>query len=275
MTREAEAKSWIGKTIAREDVASSRLIAEFESTLHPHLAPSDGAALGFHWCLCPDIFTSDKLGEDGHPLLGVLLPETGLPRRMWAGGEIIYHGVIRADDHVKRVSSIEDVAFKTGKTGKLCFVTVRHHYVVAGTLVIDDRQDIVYREQSIMNSVVPVVAPVEQPADPVKVTATPTLLFRYSAITFNGHRIHYDKPYARDIEHYAGLVVHGPLQATLMLNVAATRLRRIPRRFGYRGLNPLICDQAFYVDAKPNDTGGLTTRVFDANGVTTMTGSGD
>ncbi len=274
MTSEAEAKSWIDRTIAREDVASSRLIAEFSSAMHPYLAPSDGVPLGFHWCLCPDILASDKLGQDGHPLLGLFLPETGLPRRMWAGGETVYHGVICSGDHVKRVSSIEDVTFKTGKTGKLCFVTVRHLYTVAGTLVIDDRQDIVYREEGITNVAAP-AARVEQPADSVKVSATPTMLFRYSAITFNGHRIHYDEPYAREVEHYAGLVVHGPLQATLMLNVAATRMGRTPRRFSYRGLKPLICDQAFYIDAKPNDTGGLTTRVFDAHGVTTMTGSGD
>ena len=275
MNNEAGAKSWIGKTVAREDVASARLIAEFEATLQPYLATSDSAPLGFHWCLCPDILTSDKLGGDGHPLLGMFLPDTGLPRRMWAGGEIIYHGVIRSGNHVKRLSTIEDVTFKTGKTGKLCFVTVRHLYSVAGELVIDDRQDIVYREESITNVAAPVVAPVEQPADLVKISATPTLLFRYSAITFNGHRIHYDEPYARDVEHYAGLVVHGPMQATLMLNLAAKRLGRTPKRFNYRGLNPLICGQAFYVDATINESGGLMTRVLDVNGVTTMTGSGE
>ena len=275
MTIEAEAKSWIGKTLVREDVVSPRLISEFEATLKPYLAMCEGAPLGFHWCLCPDILTNDKMGRDGHPLLGVFLPEVGLPRRMWAGGEITYHGIIHSADHVKRVSTIEDVTFKAGKSGKLCFVTLRHHYFVADTLVIDDRQDIVYREESALKAAPPAADKFEQPAGSLRIRVTPTLLFRYSAITFNGHRIHYDEPYARNVEHYAGLVVHGPMQATLMLNLAATRLGRTPERFSYRGLNPLICGQAFYIDANLNDTGGLATRVVDADGIKTMTGSVD
>jgi 3-methylfumaryl-CoA hydratase len=275
MTNETEAKGWIGRTLDRLDVASLRLVAEFEATLQPHLATTEGVPLGFHWCLCPDILPDDKLGKDGHPLLGILLPETGLPRRMWAGGEITYHGVIRIGDNVKRISTIEDVVFKDGKSGKLCFVTVRHHYSVGRTLMIDDRQDIVYRAESALGGAAQAADPVEVPEGAVKITATPTLLFRYSAMTFNGHRIHYDEPYARSIEHYPGLVVHGPMQATLMLNLAANRLGRPPKRFRYRGVNPLICSQAFYVDASKNSVGGLDTQVINASGKTTMTGSVD
>jgi 3-methylfumaryl-CoA hydratase len=275
MTNETEAKAWIGSTRDRNDVASRRLVAEFEATLQPHLATAEGVPLGFHWCLCPDILPGDKLGGDGHPLLGMFLPETGLPRRMWAGGEITYHGLIRVGDNVRRVSTIEDVVFKDGKSGKLCFVTVRHHYSVGEFLVIDDRQDIVYRAESAPGGAEQAAATVEAPAGAVKITATPTLLFRYSAMTFNGHRIHYDEPYATSVEHYPGLVVHGPLQATLMLNLAATRLGHPPKRFSYRGVNPLICDQFFYVDASKNPTGGLDTQVINASGNITMTGRAD
>jgi 3-methylfumaryl-CoA hydratase len=263
MTSEKEAKAWIGRTHDRQDVASTRLVAEFEATLQTHLSPTEGVPLGFHWCLCPDILPNDRLGGDGHPLLGIFLPETGLPRRMWAGGEINYHGVIQVGDNVRRVSTIENVAFKEGKSGKLCFVTMRHHYSVGGSLVIDDRQDIVYRAESALGAAAEVVAPVAFPEGAVKITATPTLLFRYSAMTFNGHRIHYDEPYATSVEHYPGLVVHGPLQATLMLNLAATRLGHPPKRFSYRGVNPLICDQFFY------------TQVINASGNITMTGRAD
>ncbi len=107
-----------------------------------------------------------------------------------------------------------------------------------GNLVIDDRQDIVYREESALGANHPVGGEIEPPADAMEFATTPTLLYRYSAITFNGHRIHYDEPYARNVEHYAGLVVHGPLQATLMLNCAAKRMQRMPKKFNYRGFNP-------------------------------------
>ncbi len=273
MTIEADAKAWIGRTQDRQDVASARLLSEFEATLQPHLATSEGVPLGFHWCLCPDILPDDKLGQDGHPQLGIFLPETGLPRRMWAGGEINYHGVIRVGDSVRRFSTIEEVVFKDGKSGKLCFVTVRHHYSVNGRLLIDDRQDIVYRAESALGGAPQASAPIEAPKNAVKIIATPTLLFRYSAMTFNGHRIHYDEPYATIVEHYPGLVVHGPMQATLMLNLAATRLGRPPKRFSYRGVTPLNCGQTFYVDARKNAGGGFDTQVINASGNTTMTGS--
>jgi 3-methylfumaryl-CoA hydratase len=272
MTNETEAKAWIGRTLDRQDVASARLVAEFEATLQPHLSPTEGVPLGFHWCLCPDILPNDRLGTDGHPLLGIFLPETGLPRRMWAGGEINYHGVIRVGDSVKRVSIIEDVVFKDGKSGKLCFVTVRHHYSVNGTFVIDERQDIVYRAESALGGASQAMTLIQGPNGAMKITPTPTLLFRYSAMTFNGHRIHYDEPYARLVEHYPGLVVHGPMQATLMLNLAAKLLGRPPKRFSYRGVNPLICGQAFYVDTNKNSKGGLDTKVINGIGNITMTG---
>jgi 3-methylfumaryl-CoA hydratase len=275
MTREAEARSWIGKALDRHDVASARLAAEFEATLQPYLAATEGVPLGFHWCLCPDILPNDKLGKDGHPLPGLFLPDTGLPRRMWAGGEINYHGAIRVGDTVRRVSTIEDVIFKEGRSGKLCFVTVRHHYSVAGTLLIDDRQDIVYRAESAVGGAPQTTIAIEDPQGAVKITASPTLLFRYSAVTFNGHRIHYDEPYAITVEHYPGLVVHGPMQATLMLNLATERLGRQPKRFSYRGVNPLICGQAFHVDASKNAKGGFDTQVINSSGNTTMTGSVD
>ena len=194
---------------------------------------------------------------------------------MWAGGEINYSGSIHPGDQVKRVSEVEDAVLKSGKSGRLCFVTVRHSYSVNGREVINDRQDIVYREESRPAAAAPLPEPAARSADAVEITATPSLLFRYSAITFNGHRIHYDDPYARNVEGYEGLVVHGPLQATLMLNLAAKRMAQDLKRFSYRGLNPLICGRQFLVETKEADNGGLETSVVTDSGVVTMTGRAD
>src|SRR5262249_29956755 len=192
--------------------------------------------------------------------LGLHLPEVGLQRRMWAGGELAFHGDFSAGDTVAKTSTVEDIVFKSGSTGRLCFVTLRNRYSVSNTLILEERQDIGYREPPARDSgrasAAKLALTTPEPGDWI-VTPTPTLLFRYSAMTFNGHRIHYDFPYATGVEGYAGLVVHGPMQATLMLNLAVERLGRLPRRFTYRGLAPLICDRPFLVTAKAQAEGEL------------------
>jgi 3-methylfumaryl-CoA hydratase len=264
-------KEWIGRKIGRQDVINERTIAEFDGTLSPHLFAADAAPLGTHWCLSPDIVNPDQLGSDGHPKLGNFLPDVGLPRRMWAGGELKLHGQFKSGDVVDKQSVIADISYKTGKSGNLCFITVNHSYAVGGKVIVDERQDIVYREATSATA-----APMPTPVVPEKsawtVTPTSTMLFRYSAMTFNGHRIHYDDPYARNVEGYAGLVVHGPMQATLMLNLAATKLGRVPQSFSYRGVSPLILGEPFSVDASGAD-GVLNLRTISSAGVVTMTAS--
>ena len=275
---DADLAAWIGRRSERHDAMDERLIAEFTATLSPHLAQAAHVPPGLFWCLAPDIEPMDQLGGDGHPRLGLFLPDPTLPRRMWAGGELVFHDDFRPGDRVTKASTIEDIAFKTGKSGRLCFVTLRHHYSARGQLILEERQDIVYREPPSATvgarAAVPAEAAGTAPpgAGDWVVTPTPTLLFRYSAMTFNGHRIHYDFPYATAVEGYSGLVVHGPLQATLMLNLAAARLGRLPVRFAYRGLAPLMGDRAFSVMATAGSAGGLETRVIDAAGETTMAG---
>jgi 3-methylfumaryl-CoA hydratase len=177
---------------------------------------------------------------------------------------------------VAKTSTVEDIVFKSGSTGRLCFVTLRNRYSVSSTLILEERQDIVYREPPARDSgrasAAQLALTPPEPGDWI-VTPTPTLLFRYSAMTFNGHRIHYDFPYATGMEGYAGLVVHGPMQATLMLNLAADRLGRLPRRFRYRGVAPLICDRPFVVRASAGSGGSLDIRVIADSGVTTMSGT--
>ncbi len=262
-------KDWIGRKIERQDDVNARTVAEFEATLSPHLFATGAAPLGVHWCLSPDTLTADLLGGDGHPKLGQFIPDVGLPRRMWAGGELKLHGQFKLGDKVRKESVIADISYKTGKSGNLCFITINHSYAVDGRVIVDERQDVVYREAATASA-----AQAPQTVVPEKsawtVRPTSTLLFRYSAVTFNGHRIHYDDPYARNVEGYAGLVVHGPMQATLMLNLAASKLGRVPHSFSYRGVSPLILGAPFNIDATEAN-GMLNLRTISSAGVVTMT----
>lgn len=181
----------------------------------------------------------DELGRDGHPATGGLIPDTGLPRRMWAGGQMVFHRPLRAGIAAERITRLENVTRKEGRSGKLAFVRLRHDIRQAGALSLTEYQDLVYRADP---------APEARPPDPPRVEAEATvveplrpdsiMLFRFSALTFNGHRIHYDADYARTVEGYDGLVVHGPLLA-LALAGLAERQQGPLSRFGFRARSPL------------------------------------
>jgi len=252
-------KAWIGKTTEEVDIITPRLLAEYRVTFEPFLATIPGVEvpLGFHWCLSPVLAPISELGRDGHPAKGGFLPPIPLPRRMWAGGSIDYSAPLRPNDHVRRRSTIVSIDAKQGRSGPLCFVGVRHDFHTDRGLALSELHNIVYRDEAPFIRESGPAAPPDTAASvaadqaPLEsswtVTPTPTMLFRYSALTFNGHRIHYDQPYARTVEGYDGLVVHGPMQATLMLNLAAASRGAMPRRFTYRGLAPLIAGQPFLV----------------------------
>lgn len=263
-------EDWIGRHSQRAEAITPRLLDQFRNTLAGFLGPGE-VPPGFHWALVPDLAPPADLGRDGHPKTGIFLPALPLPRRMWAGGELEHLSTFRPDDNVIRDTVIDDIAFKTGSTGQLGFVTVRHDWRAGDRLVLRERQDIVYREDA---------NPDQRPAPPPQAVPwqadrvwtprpDPVLLFRYSALTFNGHRIHYDEPYARSVEGYAGLVVHGPLQALWMLNLAAEMFGHLPARFRYRGLSPLICGKDLRVEAR-GEGEGLALRVVTQDGVATM-----
>ncbi|MFC5561654.1 FAS1-like dehydratase domain-containing protein [Methylobacterium aerolatum] len=245
-------------------------MAEFRATFAPHLAPvaAGEAWPALHWCLAPETPAADALGPDGHAAKGGFLPPVPLPRRMWAGGEVEFLAPLREGDAVTRVETLRDVAFKEGRSGRLCFVTVDH--VIAGPSgpAIRERQDIVYREAAGAQTGTAAAPERDDPSaygQVWTVPATPTLLFRYSAMTFNGHRFHYDHPYATGVEGYADLVVHGPVQATLLVNLAATQLGRTPSRFTHRGQSPMTANQTFSVCGRRSGDGweGVT---LDAQG---------
>lgn len=263
---------WIGRGSRRVDTLSPRLIAQYRATL-PDLAEGE-VPLGLFWALCPDAYAPADLGRDGHPRLGLELPPLPLTRRMWAGGEIAFHGALRAGDAVTRDSKIERIAEKTGSTGPLIFVSVRHEYSVAGGLVLSERQDLVYRDDPAPDApavVYPDAPDLGEALAAMPLLADPVRLFRFSALTFNGHRIHYDADYARGVEGYAGLVVHGPLQAVAMMVLAARVMGRVPGVFSYRGVSPLTLGQEAVVEAHA-DTDGLALRVRLAGGPVTMAG---
>ena len=265
-------KTWIGRTAEATDHVTPRLLAEYRATLDPHLAPAaeGDAPLALHWCLSPAIAPTAELGPDGHPTRGGFLPPVALPRRMWAGGSVETFTPLRVHDEVTRRSEITDVTAKSGRSGTLCFVAVRHDYATPRGLAIRERHDIVYREAPAGGG--SGSSPPSRTAEPRRpilswqVEADPVLLFRYSAMTFNGHRIHYDLPYVRDVEGYDGLVVHGPIQAALLLNLAAVLGGAPPRRFDYRGLSPLTAPQAFTIHGLCEDDGRILCWTEDKEG---------
>ncbi|MGB3811611.1 MAG: MaoC family dehydratase N-terminal domain-containing protein [Shinella sp.] len=265
-------KQWIGTTRESHDVISPRLANSLAAVLDEPAVLQEGdlPPAGIHWCLSPDIAPMSGLGSDGHPARGDFLPPVPLPRRMWAGGELSFSGEFRVGDRVTRHSRIADIALKNGRSGALCFVTVTHDYVGPRGHVLSERHDIVYRplETSVAGPQREVSLP--PPAQSHEVEASPVLLARYSAVTFNGHRIHYDRDYCLREEGYPGLLVHGPLQATFLLRLAC-RLNEghLPARFEFRGVAPLFDGGRFTVNsAKIDDKPHLWIR--SRNGSVTM-----
>lgn len=248
-------RGWIGREEVVSDIVGIDLVRKFNATLDLSAdAPKKGdvAPLLVNYCLSQPAALTATLGEDGHPQRGGFLPPVALPRRMWAGSSLTFHADLHVGDEVRRVSRIADVVLKEGRSGTLCFVTVEHAFDVAGTIVIEEKQNIVYREAATAEDASKPVAaqdaaPAGQHSRPMSVSAP--LLFRYSALTFNGHRIHYDRRYAIEVEHYPGLVVHGPLQATVLLNYAAELFGRAPKTFVFRGLSPLFDDDRIHLHA--------------------------
>lgn len=254
---------WIGRRSEAGDVITPRLVASYRAIFGDRLAPvGEGEApYGIHWCLSPAIAPMDALGADGHPALNRDLPPVPLPRRMWAGGVVETIAPLREGDVVRRRSTIADVSRKQGRSGELWFVVVEHEHHTPRGLAVRERHDIVYREAAAPGAAPaspPPAMEAPQPSDGDWLVETPTtLLFRYSAITFNGHRIHYDLPYATGEEGYPGLVVHGPIQATLLLNRAASLLGGAPRRFAYRGLAPAFAGRPLLVRGSPEASARL------------------
>ncbi|MCE7795331.1 MaoC family dehydratase N-terminal domain-containing protein [Sphingobium sufflavum] len=248
---------WIG----RSETVSDRLDAARTNALSSALgdAPAaDGAPLPLlhHWLYFWDVKPPEGLGVDGHPAKGGFLPPVPLPRRMWAGGRLSFRQPLLVGEAVTRTSTILDVKAKSGKSGDLVFVTVRHELSGGQGLAVVEEQDIVYREAAAPGSIA--LAPAgDAPDAPWRRDMMPdtVLLFRYSALTMNGHRIHYDRPYAMGEEAYPALVVHGPLQATLLAGLAASHLDAPITGFDFRGQVPAFDGMPLHVCGEKTETG--------------------
>jgi 3-methylfumaryl-CoA hydratase len=245
-----ELKQWIGASETREDQVTLAPIAALAATLdRDDSPPKPGDALPpcWHWLYFLPVDPLATVGADGHPKRGGFLPPVPLPRRMWGGSRLALMHPLQAGSAVTRTSRIANISAKQGRTGPLVFVRVQHHISDARGLAIVEDHDIVYREMPRADEASPPTQPARTDEQfSRRITPDPVLLFRYSALTFNGHRIHYDRPYAMHEEAYPGLVVHGPLIATLLLD----QLRRAHpsaqvKTFEFKAISPLFDTATF------------------------------
>jgi 3-methylfumaryl-CoA hydratase len=246
--------AWLGRTQEASTVIDPWPAAALTAALGRDDPPVSGDPLPpfWHQLYARPVVAAARTGPDGHERLGEFLPAVPDARRMWAGGRLTIHEPLRIADRLTRTSTICSIAPKQGRRGPLVFVTVEHRYATEGGLALVEEQDIVYRQGG---SLAGALRHREQPGRWQRSWATdPVLLFRYSALTYNGHRIHYDADYARTVEGYPGLVVHGPLLATLMLDLVR---RHLPDRqvaaFAFRAISALILGQEVTVHGEPEE----------------------
>jgi len=237
-------ETWIGRSETAEDVAATGPIRRLAALLDHDGAiwRADEVPPLAHWLYFLPEARQSAIGEDGHPRRGGLLPPlNNLPRRMWAGGEVEFLAPIRFLARLTRRSTVAGISPKTGKSGAMVFVTLRHEIFCDGETAVVERQDLVYREAAVAMAPSPAGDAAAESDGARVVQADPVLLFRFSALTFNGHRIHYDRDYARDVEFYAGLVVHGPLVATLLMDhFLRAQPRQAVKKFSFRAQSPLL-----------------------------------
>lgn len=237
-TEKPDLTDWIGRREITRGVISPSTAQTIHATLFgKNAAPASGEVIPhfWHWYAFPPAAAMEDLGTDGHPKLGGFLPPVPLERRMWAGGNLRFQTEMHVDEQLTRKSRIANVVEKTGASGTMVFVTVEHEIHGARGLCVSEQQDIVYLKIADVFAPPPAKpAPVEDGQIKIVldriIPISEPLLFRYSAITFNAHRIHYDQTYAQDVEKYPGLVVHGPLQASLLIKAASEWAGRLHRR---------------------------------------------
>lgn len=283
---------WVGSERITTEVISALPCQRLADTIDPLSGRDtprvlrDGMALPplWHFITHNDSARSDQLGEDGHPVRGGFLPPVALARRMWAGGRIEFFGDLYIGDRVTKRSTVTDVTSKEGRSGPLVFVTVRHELARDEEPVVVEHQDLVYRDagprspsgagpRSPTEAGSPRVPDAAGHRNLVRtIVPTEVLLFRYSALTFNGHRIHYDRSYAQSVEGYPDLVVHGPLLATQLADLAVVESATSLREFTFRAHAPLFCGTPFTISATPTGS-GFDLSATSSDGILAMTAS--
>ena len=272
-----ELKSWIGNDEIVFDEVTKGLEVRFRATLDEDPGnPQKGeiASSGLHWALAPAVVKSSLLGKDSHPKKGEFLPPVPLPRRMWAGCRTHFFKPLRIGDLVKKRSSVVDINLKNGKSGLLCFVTAKYEFFVDDQLIIEEDHDLVYRDYNKNDKAIVIKneLPFQSSDYEEKIYTHPTMLFRYSAITFNGHRIHYDYPYSIKEEGYKDLVFHGPLQATLMLRAAEKHKKARVKTFIHRGVAPVYANDNLFINIENKSNGNVNCFTSTKDAGTTMKG---
>jgi len=255
-------RDWIGREEGSEDVLDPARARGLHVTFE---RPGDPPAAGdplpplWHWIYYWGMPPMTALGSDGHAARGGFLPPIDLPRRMWAGSRFIFHRPLSLGSPTERRSKIAEVSLKQGRSGALVFVTVRHDFSDSEGLCFEEEQDLVFREAHRAGEAIPSTEE-PSPKPPIwqrQMALDPVFLFRYSALTFNGHRIHYDRRYATEVEGYPGLVVHGPLLGTFMLQLALDEQPgRRPVAYRFRLRYPVFDSEAFVIAGAPADDGG-------------------
>ncbi|MCZ6604726.1 MAG: MaoC family dehydratase N-terminal domain-containing protein [Alphaproteobacteria bacterium] len=275
MTTSDELQTWVGRQEIADDILTPRRYASAAATLDKDMKwPEPGTPLppAWYWIYFTPLMPTSTLADDGHEALGRFLPPVDLPRRMWAGGRIEFLAPLLVGEASQRVSTVKTITEKQGKSGRLVFVLVEHRILSGDRLCVREEQDIVYREAPRQGAVAPEPPVAPSAADfSQTISPTPNLLFRYSALTFNTHKIHLDRDYCRGVEGYPGLVVHGPLLATLLLELVRDNLPDAQvARFSFRAVSPLFDTGDFTVNGRrigenkvelwaANHDGGLAT----------------
>ena len=268
-------RSWIGREEVAEDVVTPVPVAALAATLDrddPKPQPGDELPPLWHWLYLLPIVRQSELTPDGHPPRGGFLPPVSLPRRMWAGARFEFDRPLRIGEAIVRKSTISDVSAKEGRSGPLIFVLVKHEIAGSAGRAMVEEHDIVYREA-------PGPTDMAQPRSPAPASAVwrrdihadAVVLFRYSALIFVGHRIHYDRRYATEVEGYPGLVVHGPLIATLLADLLRRHSNAALKSFRFRAVTPLFDNAPFSVCGMPEPNGRANLWAQTAEGHLAMT----
>ena len=267
-------QDWVGKREENLELISLRQAVGMAAMLDIQTIPQVGDALppGWHWMFFAEMARQSILSKDGHAPRGEFLPPVQLPRRMWGGNRLKFYRPIPVGKDLRRESEILSIAEKNGRSGQLALVTVKHGYYGTEGLAMEEEHDIVYRSAaSGINKSPPGEQPSDKPDWTKEITPDAVFLFRYSALTFNGHRIHYDMPYVHDVEGYPGLIVHGPLSATLLMELAReNQPAKTFKSVVVRAHRPLFADNKLTIEGCRTDAGARTW-ALDPDGFVAMT----
>lgn len=251
-TNSKQLTDWIGNQQIRSEVIHQQALDGFAALMDETGPASSVVPVGGHWMYFLPTDKQSSLAKDGHSYKGGFLPPVDLPRRMWAGGRLTFDRPLKAGDEVEKISTIKSVSEKTGRTGKLVFVTVEHELKGPVGRYMQEEHDIVYRDAATSDAPQKELEKASTDTDWIEtIKPDPVMLFRYSALTYNGHRIHYDRDYVTKVEGYPGLIVHGPLIGTLLMKLAVEKMTgKSLKKFEFRNFNPVFDTAPFQICGK-------------------------